>query len=165
MLKDALAGLPTRPVLYLCVLVMVLGLGYHFLSTYVSCNSHAELRRSLRAAIEAGTESKLPVVLSRITDFAWDTAEVLVNYKPGGASTDCPFQWDWSRDARDALIADDLLTVVVFLRDGKLVSYLEYRRDWADFVGLSNPYTPDTAVFRVEPSADKAGAYVLTPAL
>lgn len=165
MLKDALAGLPTRPVLYLSAVVLVLVLGYHFLSTYVSCNSHAELRRGLRAAIEVGAEGKLPVALSQITDFAWDRAEVLVNYKPGGASTDCPFQWDWSRDAREALIADDLLTVIVFVHEGKLVNYLEYRRDWADFVAVKNPYTPDTAVFRVEPSANKAGAYVLTPAL
>jgi hypothetical protein len=164
MLKDALAGLPTRPVLYLSVVVLGLGLGYHFLSTYVSCNSHAELRRSLRAAIEAGAESRLSVALSRITDFAWDTAEILVNYKPEGASTDCPFQWDWSRNAREALIADDRLTVIVFLRDGKLVNYLEYRRDQADFVAVENPYTPQTAIFQVEPSPNEADAYILTPA-
>jgi hypothetical protein len=164
MLKDALAGLPTRPILYLSSIVLVLGLGYHFLSTYQSCRSHAGLREALSAAIEAGAEGKVPVALSQITDFAWDRAEILVNYKPGGASTDCPFQWDWSRDARETLIADDLLTVIVFVRDGKLVNYLEYRRDRAKFVGVNNPYSPETAVFRVEPSPDKAGAYVLTPA-
>ena len=165
MLKDALAGLPTRPVLYLSLTVLVLGLGYHFLTTYQSCNSRAELRGSLRAAIQASADSAAPVQLARITEFPWDRADILVNYKPSGATTDCPFQWDWSRDTRDKLIAGDLLTVIVFLRDGKLVNYLEYRRDRAEFVHVKNPYSPDEAAFRVTPSPINADGFILTPVM
>ena len=163
MLKDALAGLPTRPVLYLSLTVLVLALGYHFATTYRSCRSQAEIREALRAAIEASADGAAPVRLSTITDFAWDRADILVNYKPSGSSTDCPFQWDWSRETRDKLIAGDLLTVIVFLRDGKLVNYLDYRRDWADFVDVSNPYTPETAVFQVSPSPTNPYAFILAP--
>jgi hypothetical protein len=163
MLKDALAGLPTRPVLYISTIVLVLGLGYHFLSSYRDCRGHAELREALRTAIQASADAETPLRLSAITDFPWDRAEILVNYKPGGSSTDCPFQWDWSRDMREELIDADLLTVVVFLRDGRLVDYLEYRRDWADFADVKNPYTPGTAVFRVTPSPTMPGAYFLEP--
>lgn len=164
MLKDALAGLPTRPVLYISIVVIVLGLGYHFFSIYRECRSHAELREVLRTAIEASADGAVPVKLRQVTDFVWDRAEILVNYKPGGSSIDCPFQWDWSRNMREKLIAADLLTVVVFVRNGKLANYLEYRRDWAEFVNVKNPYTPDTAVFRVAPSPTNPGAYILTPA-
>ena len=103
--------------------------------------------------------------LSTITDFAWDRADILVNYKPGGSSTDCPFQWDWSRETRDKLIAGDLLTVIVFLKDGKLVRYLEFRRDRADFVHVKNPYTPETAVFRVTSPTENPEEFILSPAL
>jgi hypothetical protein len=161
MLKDALAGLPTRPVLYLSSIVLVLGLGYHFITTYQSCRSHAELREGLRAAIEASADGT--VRLSRITDFPWDRADILVNYKPGGSTSNCPFQWDWSRETREHLIAGDLLTVIVFVKDGKLVNYLEYRRDRADFVDVKNPYTPETAVFKVTPSPTNPYIVILSP--
>ncbi len=163
MIRDALAGLPTRPVLYLSLTVLVLGLGYHFLTTYQGCNSHAQLRGSLRAAIEANAGGAEPVRLASITEFPWDRADILVNYKPGGETTDCPFQWDWSRDTREKLIAGDLLTVIVFLRDGKLVNYLEYPRDQGDFVDVKNPYSPDSAVFRVAPSPTDPNGFILTP--
>ena len=165
MLKDALAGLPTRPVVYLALAVLVLGLGYYFLTTYQSCSSHAQLRESLRAAIKASAGGTGPVELARITEFPWDRADILVNYKPSGATTDCPFQWDWSRETRDRLIAGDLLTVIVFLRDDKMVNYLEYRGDRTDFVHVENPYSPQTAIFSVEPSPHNPNGYRLTPAL
>ncbi len=165
MLKDALAGLPTRPVLYLSLTVLVLALGYHFATTYRSCRNQADLRETLRAAIEASADGAAPVRLSTITDFAWDRADILVNYKPSGSSTDCPFQWDWSRETRDKLIAGDLLTVIVFLKDGKLVRYLEFRRDRADFVHVKNPYTPETAVFRVTSPTENPEEFILSPAL
>lgn len=164
--KEALAGLPTRPVVYLCAAVLVLGLGYHFATTYRRCSSHAELREDLRAAIEASAEgaARAPVRLARVANFPWDRAEILVNYKPGGSTTDCPFGWDWSREAREQLIARDLLTVIVFLKDGRMVDYLELRRDRADFANVENPYTPETAVFAVSPSPVDPYAYVLSPA-
>ena len=166
MLKDALAGLPTRPIMYLSSFVLVLALGYYFSTTYQSCRGHAELREGLRAAIKASADGAAPgpVRLAQITDFPWDTAEVFVNYKPEGSTTDCPFQWDWSSATRDKLIAGDLLTVIVFLKDDRLVNYLEYRRDWADFVDVKNPYTPETAVFTVSTSPANPYEFVLSPA-
>ena len=163
MIRDALAGLPTRPALYLSLTVLVLGLGYHFLTVYQGCNSHAALRESLRVAIEASADRGVSMELAGITDFPWDSAEILVNYKPDGATTDCPFQWDWSRDTRDKLIAGDSLTVIVFLRDARMVNYLEYRSDRAEFVDVKNPYPPDKATFRVTPSPTSPDAFILTP--
>jgi len=165
MLKDALAGLPTRPALYLSLAVLILGLGYHFLTTYQECSSHAELRESLRGEIKARVADAAPMRLTQVTDFPWDRADILVNYKPSGETTDCPFQWGWSRDVRDKLIAEDMLTVIVFLRDDKMVNYLEYRGDRADFVDVKNPYSPQTAIFRVEPSPHSPDGYTLTPVL
>lgn len=164
-LKDSLAGLPTRPVLYLASTVIAIGLGYHFITTYQSCRGHAELRDRLHAAVVASADgaSAGPVRLSRITDFEWDRAEILVNYKPGGSTADCPFGWDWSRQTRDALIAADGLTVIVFLRGGRLVDYLELRSDRAAFVDIQNPYTPESALFTVSSSPQHTGVFTLSP--
>ena len=164
MLKDALAGMPTRPVLYLSLTVLVAVLGYNFFTTYQSCRVHGEGRESLEAAINASAGADAPLRLSQVTDFVWDRADILVNYKPEGSSTDCPFGWDWSREQREKLIAQDLLTVIVFLKDGKLVNYLEYPRDHADFADVENPYTPETATFMVEPSQTNPPRYILTQA-
>jgi len=164
MLKDALAGMPTRPVLYLSLTVLVAVLGYHFFTTYQSCRSHGEIREALGAAIDASAGADAPLRLSQITDFVWDRADILVNYKPEGSTTDCPFGWDWSREQREKLIAEDLLTVIVFLKDGTLVNYVEYPRDHADFAGVANPYTPQTANFSVTPSQTNTPRYILTRA-
>ncbi len=154
-----------RPIMYLSSIVLVLALGYYFSTTYRSCRSHAELREALRAAIQANADGAAPgpVRLSQFTDFSWDTAKVFVNYKPDGSTTDCPFQWDWSSETRNKLIADDLLTVIVFLKGGRLVHYLEYRRDWAEFVDLKNPYMPETAVFEVSASPNDPYRFILSP--
>lgn len=164
MFREALAGLPTRPVLYLSAVVLALGLGYQLVTTYGTCNRHADMRGRLQQLIAAGAAGGDPVRLTQVTDFDWDRAEILVNYKPGGRVADCPFGWDWSREEREALVAGDLLTVIVFLRDGRLVDYLEYRRDRAEFSDVSNPYTPDTAVFLVSPSPNGSEALILSSA-
>lgn len=163
MLRQALAGLPTRPAIYLSATVLVLGLAYHFATTYQSCHGHAALRAALSAAIASSAARDTPLRLEQITGFSWDKAEILVNYKPAGVSTDCPFGWDWSRAARESLIAKDLLTVIVFLRAGKLVNYLEIRGDRAHFDDVENPYTPGTAVFRAVRSANNPEQYLVTP--
>jgi len=163
MFKEALAGLPTRPVLYLSAAVLILGLTYQFATTYSTCNAHAQLREGLRQAIVAGAASGDPVRLSLVTDFEWDRADIFVDYKPDGRVADCPFQWDWSREFRRELIAAGLLTVIVFVRDGKLIDYLEYRRDRAEFVNVENPYDPETAVFIVSASGQAPQRMILTP--
>jgi hypothetical protein len=159
------AGLPTKPIFYLALAIFAGILSYHYGSTYQRCTSQAELRAKLRAAIQAQDQLAMPkrVHLSRITDFEWDRADVLVNYKPDGATANCPFGWDWSRAERAALVAEDLLTVIVFSSGGKIRHYIEYRRDWADFVQIQNPYTPKTAVFQVRRSPTNEFDVVLTP--
>lgn len=164
MFREALAGLPTRPVLYLSAVVLTLGLGYQLVTTYDTCSRHADMREGFSRLIAESAAGGDPVRLARVTDIDWDTAEILVNYKPGGRVADCPFGWDWSREQREELVAADLLTVIVFLREGRLVDYLEYRSDRAEFSGVDNPYTPETAVFVVSPSPKGSETLILTPA-
>jgi hypothetical protein len=163
-IQDSFAGLSTRPVLIFALPILILGAGWHFFATYQSCNGHAELRARLGSAIAASAESGTLVEIARITDFPWERADILVNYKPEGATDNCPFGWDWSRAEREKLIAEDLLTVIVFLNGGRLVDYLEYPRDHADFAGVANPYTPQTAIFSVTSSQTNPPRYILTHA-
>lgn len=162
-LQNALAGLPTRPVFYIALPVMLLGVGYHLFTTWESCTRHAAMRETLRTAAVSGARDSRPVRLSSVTDFEWDRVEVLVDYEPEGASTDCPFGWDWSREHRERLIAADRLTVIVFLKDGRLVDYVEVSRDEVDFAGIDNPYTPESALFAAAPSPQDPYRLLLTP--
>lgn len=161
----ALSSVPPTPVLIIAPALIVLGISYHFGSQYVSCTGHAGLRQSLTDALQAASQdpTRRRLHLADITDFDWDVALVQVNFKPDAKTPDCPFGWDWSRAEREALVEQDLLTVIAFARDGHVVNYLEYRRDWADFQDISNPYTHETAVFTVELEDSRWERLVLRP--
>lgn len=148
----ALGSISPRPVLVVAPALIVLGISYHFGSQYRTCTGHAGLRQSLTDALQAASvdPARARVHLADIAKFDWDEARIQVNFKPDLRTPDCPFGWDWSRAEREALVEQDLLTVIAFARDGRIVDYLEYRRDWADFKDISNPYTQETAVFTAE---------------
>lgn len=82
--------------------LIILGLAYLFGSTYQLCSFHRELREQLRAGIESAASRSSPMRLAEIADFQWDSATILVNYKPDARTTDCPFGWDWSEAERAA---------------------------------------------------------------
>ncbi len=167
MVKRLFAGLPTRPIYYLALTVFALVFLYYYGTAYKDCTDHAELRAAFLAAIQAPSESAAPtrLHLARLTDFEWDTANVVVNYHPSGATADCPFGWDWSEQQRDDLIRSGLLTIIVFLHRGKIVNYIEYNRYRAEFVGIENPYTPKTAVFKVQRLPTDRSEFLLSPSV
>ena len=162
MIRRALSSLPAKPVLWIAPLVIVLGLAFHYGDTYRICSAHAGLRADLMAAIESRAGGSGSLRLADIVTFPWDRADITVGYRPDGRTADCPFGWDWSEKERFALSERGLLTLIVFSRGGQLVDYIEVAADRADFQNLKNPYTPDTAVFDVQPTTG-GGAAVLRP--
>ena len=160
--RRALSSLPSRPALYVSI-AMIAGLMiYRYGSDYLRCSAHAEARAGLEAAIAAAAASGGTgrLAVADITDFDWDRLDIQVAYKPEVEVPGCPLGWDWSAAERDALVAEGLLTVLVFGRGGTVVDYIEHRADNGAFRDIANPYTRDSAVFAVDPAQ---GVPVLRP--
>ena len=67
-------------------------------------------------------------------------------------------------DPRAAVVAIAELVGGGLGRDERLVDYLEYRRDRAEFSDVNNPYTPETAVFLVSTSPNDPQTPILSSA-
>ncbi|MCP4329610.1 MAG: hypothetical protein GY791_14375 [Alphaproteobacteria bacterium] len=161
-LRRALDSLPARPAVFISAALIVGVLLYRYGGEYLDCSAHAGLRDRLHRAVEqaAGGANGGRVVLAEVTDFAWSRADIQVNFKPEVEVPGCPLGWDWSTEERAALVADDLLTVIVFSQNGALVNFLEYRSDWGVFRDAAGPFTPETAVFA---ATDEGGSVILSP--
>ena len=166
MRRKFFANLPNpRPILVIAPVLIVLALAYHFGTSYRSCSYQRDFRERLRAGIETAAAKRPAVVrLADIADYQWDTATILINYKPDSRTTDCPFGWDWTEAERASLVGDDLLTLIVFSRGGRVVGHVEYRADWAEFPDTSKPYDRNTAIFEVRRPAGPGTRPVLRPA-
>ena len=86
----------------------------------------------------------------------------MTRVEPGTISNECPFEWNWARGQRDSLLNDGLLTAIIFGHAGKVVGYLELRRDEVEFSGADGDLTPETAVFSVERPDGDEGAVRLS---
>jgi hypothetical protein len=161
-IRRALSSLPSRPAPYVAIAMIAGVLIYQYGGDYLSCTAHAEARARLEAAIEDAAWPGGPrrLDLAEIAVFDWDRLDIAVAYRPDAEVPGCPLGWDWSAAEREALVADGLLTVLVFSRDGTVVDYIEHRADRGEFRDIVNPYTRESAVFAVDPSQ---GAPVLRP--
>ena len=161
-IRRALSSLPSRPAPYLSIAMIAGVLIYLYGGDYLRCTAHAEARAELEAAIAdaawPGGTGRLAV--ADIADFDWDRLDIQVAYRPDAEVPGCPLGWDWSAEERAALVAERLLTVLVFSRGGTVVDYIEHRADNGDFRDIVNPYSRDSAVFAVKPAR---GVPVLRP--
>jgi hypothetical protein len=146
-IRRALGTLPARPAVYVSIAIVVAVLTYQYGSRYLACTGQASLRDRLHAAVVGAADDGRPLVLANVMDFDWDRVEIQTEYDPGIEVPGCPLGWGWSTEERERLIADGLLTLLVFSRAGALAEYVEYRSDWGTFQELSNPYDPESAVF------------------
>jgi hypothetical protein len=164
MRRKFFANLPNpRPILVIAPVLIVLALAYHFGTSYRSCSYQRDFRERLRAGIETAAPPPGVMRLADFADFQWDAATILVNYKPDNRTTDCPFGWDWSEAERARLVAEDLLTLIVFSRDGRIVGHVEYRADWAGFPDSRAPYDRESASFEVRRTGGPGTRPVLRP--
>lgn len=158
-IKDALSILPARPVLYLVPLIVVIVLTFYYRERYNNCVDIKSDRAELVAFL---TELELPAQfhLQAFTGFRWDKVRIVARLDPGTVSVECPFDWNWPAGQREQLIADGLLSALIFGQQGRIVRYLELRNDEVAIRGAEHQLTPDTAVFDVEAGGD--GGVTLT---
>ena len=161
-IRRALSSLPARPAIYISVAMIAGVLIYRYGDDYLSCTAHAEARAGLEAAIAAAAvaDGSGRLVVADFADFDWDQLNIQVAFAPDIEIPECPLGWDWSAAERDEIVADGLLTVLVFSLGGGVVGYIEHRADRGEFRDIVNPYTRQTATFAVDPAR---GVPVLRP--
>jgi hypothetical protein len=161
MIKNALSVMPTRPILYIVPLLVLAVLGFYYGDMYAKCDGNRQFRASLNQMLIAkGASGQFRLVDA--TDFSWDRVRIVTGFKPEARSATCPLEWNWPRGERDSLITSGLLTVLIFVRRGTIVSYLELRHDEVAFHGADSSLSPQAAVFRVGENSDFSGGVKLT---
>jgi hypothetical protein len=161
MIKNALSVMPTRPIVYIVPLVVIVVLTFYYGEIYAKCTANREFRASLNELL---TSTGVPerFRLADATDFGWDRVRIVTEFKPDSSGDVCPLDWNWTSGERDALIASGLLTVLVFVHKGVIVNYLELRDDEVAFQGADSSLSPQSAVFSVRSNRENDGIVTLT---
>jgi hypothetical protein len=161
MIKNTLSVMPTRPIVYIVPLLVILVMSFYYGDIYAKCNGNKQFRASLNELL-AATDASGQFRLTDVTDFGWDRVRVVTDFKPEASGGECPLDWNWPRGERDSLIASELLTVLIFVHRGAIVNYLELRHDEVAFRGADSSLSPQAAVFDIGSNLDNDGAVALT---
>ena len=161
MIKNALSVMPTRPIVYIVPLMVIVVMSFYYGEIYSKCTDNREFRASLNGLL-ATTDTTAGFRLADATNFAWDRVRIVTDFKPEASGDTCPFDWNWPRGERDSLIDSGLLTVLIFVHRAAIVNYLELRHDEVAFQSLDSSLSPQSAVFSIRSNQDKDGAFALT---
>jgi len=161
MIKNALSVMPTRPIVYIVPAIVILVMSFYYVDIYAKCQGNKQFRASLNELL-AATDASGQFRLTDATDFGWDRVRVVTDFKPEASGSECPFSWNWPRGERDSLIASGLLTVLIFVRRGAIVNYLELRHNEVAFQGADSSLSPHAAVFSIGENPDHSGGVKLT---
>lgn len=156
MIRNALSVLPTRPVLYLVPVLVVLVMSFYYWDVYSKCDNNKQFRTSLNELLHS-MDGPEKFRLTDFTGFTWDRVRIVENFKPERRNTECPFGWNWPGDERDSLMTSGLLTVLIFVHEGIIVGYQELRSDEVAFRGVDASLTTEAAVFKVKKNSTGNG--------
>jgi hypothetical protein len=159
MIKDALSALPAKPAMYLAPLLVVLVLTLYYRDQYNKCADIRQSRVEFHELMHS-VDSPGQFRLTEFTDFEWNKVRIVASVQPDTINDACPFDWNWSDEERESLIASGHLAALVFGLQGRVVRHLEVNGAEVRFRGTGdNNLTPRSAVFDV---SREAGRVTLT---
>ena len=161
MIRRALSVLPTRPIVYIVPLIVVVVMSFYYQDIYTKCVDNKRFRTSLNELLFS-KDAPAHFQLMDFTDFRWDRVRIVTNFQPEKRNTECPFGWNWPDGERESLIASGLLTVLIFAQEGMIVKYHELRSDELAFRGMDSSLTPVAAVFGIGKNPDNSTGVTLT---
>jgi len=161
MIKDALSVIPSRPVLFIAPVIVVLVLLFYYRDLYIKCSDIRQHRESLNELLPS-LDRSAQFRLAEFTRFSWDKVRIIAKLEPDTRSIECPFGWNWSSGERESLTDAGLLSALIFAQRDLIVKYLEVRSDEVSFRGADSSLTPQTAVFSVGTNSDGGRAVTLT---
>ncbi|MFZ9037862.1 MAG: hypothetical protein ACO3DT_07320 [Gammaproteobacteria bacterium] len=161
MFKDALSVIPSRPVVFIAPVIVVLVLVFYYRDLHIKCSDIKQHRVALNEVLPSH-ERSAPFRLAEFTRFSWDKVRIVARLEPHNRTVECPFGWNWPSGERETLAASGLLSALMFAQQGTIVKYLEVRNDEVAFRGTDSSLTPQTAVFTVGSNSDDSSAVTLT---
>ncbi len=156
LIKDSLSALPSRPVLYIVPVLVVVVLSLYYWGQYTKCTDIKQFRTSLNESIQSKAVSE-KFRLEDVTSFVWDKVRIATHIKPGERNAECPFGWNWQEGERESLMSAGLLTVLMFGNGESIVGYAELRSDEITFLGVESSLTPKSAEFTVGENSSGRG--------
>lgn len=153
--------MPTKPVIVIAPLIVVLVLAFYYRDRHVKCTEMKQFRVTLAASL-AAVPSRQAVRFADFTDFAWDRVRIVTAFVPRERGASCPFEWNWPAGERAALIDGGALTALIFALGDAVVAYRELDGGEIEIRGVDTLLTPESAVFEVTRDAD--GSMILTHA-
>ena len=161
MIRDALSVMPSRPVVFVVPVIVVLVMSWYYWDMYSKCTDIKRFRAALNEELHS-QQTPARFRLADFTGFTWDQVRIVEQFDPEIKSSECPLGWNWPSDERDSLIASGLLTIMIFLQKGMIVEYLELRSDEVAFRGAESSLSPETAVFKIGAHSAEAAGVTLT---
>ena len=159
LIRDALSVLPAKPAVLAAPVIVIVVLSLYYLDLRDRCNGIRDFRQALVEHLHAlGPGTRFRV--AEFTDFEWNRIRIVASVSPGTVADECLFDWNWASGERDSLIEAGNLSALIFGLKGKVVGYLELRRDQVAFDAIEEQLTPESAVFEV--AVDGRGATRLT---
>ncbi len=148
MIGRMLEGYPSKPAVVVAVILIISAMSIYYFDQNRTCTDIASMRSQLYSLAENNVSNEIRLVDT--TDIQWDKARIIVDYKTEGKLLDCPFDWGWTQQHRQELMARGLLNMIVFTWKDVVIAYLDFNRDRVDFELVDIIVTPDSAVFSVE---------------
>lgn len=158
-IREALSALPTRPVIVVAPLIVVLVLVFYYRDRHVKCTEMRHFRASLVVML-ADLPPRSAVRFAELTDFAWDRVRIVTGFVPRERDAGCPFDWNWPAGERAALIDAGALTALIFALGDEIAAYRELDGGAISIRGVDSLLTPESAIFELTRKAD--GGVILT---
>jgi hypothetical protein len=116
----------------------------------VGCTADGDASVSRRIAAEVARGDGVSLDMQQVIREEWDRLHVYAPYTmPAKVERDLGFSWPTARAVR--IKERDDITLLVFVRDGQVVTYVAHPRHLGDFsgAGRSGGYSKEEAVFEV----------------
>ena len=92
-------------------------------------------------------------------EFPWEHVKGFARFKPQYQKRSCPLGWGWSDEERQAIVDSDLLSVLIFFNEGKIVNVVDFRNDRVAMEEFESGLTPQTASFSVKRTSEGEDRY------
>ena len=145
--------------------MVVLVLVVYYWSLKNECTGRADLRQYFKQQVQQAADSDGILKLTDVATFPWQQVKGYTAFEPKHQAKNCPFEWNWSNQQRQQIIDAGQLSVLLFIHEGAVANYIEFRSEDIKIDDFGKNLTPETALFKVQhvPMTNQAYRLFLLP--
>ncbi|MGO1119185.1 hypothetical protein ACTL6U_10785 [Rhodovibrionaceae bacterium A322] len=148
--RDAVSAVPAKPIMAFAVAITAMAAAWHGWTLHSICTGRADLTAALESwAKEAKANPTQAFDLEGVTDKEWTQIRISQGLTTLGPSQNCPFDWHWSNQEREAMAQAGNLTLIGFFNQDRLIEIADFDRQWARFATDDQPIDRQDARFKV----------------